>query len=87
MKDFKDIKDLSKEELLGIIFNHMQNTTYSHPCMCVCCGEKSLDDLVDIFPFIKARHPEAEDDPKFHRLVEPIGYICDLCEARLSEDE
>jgi hypothetical protein len=34
------IKDLSKDELLGLIYNHLPNTLIGrHPCCCVVCAK------------------------------------------------
>lgn len=35
----RKIEDLSKDELLGLIYHQMGNTLYGeHPCQCACCG-------------------------------------------------
>ena len=66
---FKLLEELSKDELLGIIYHHVWDgrvLTRGHPVICVSCGDQSLDEEIRI--------PEARMD------VFPLGYICDRCE-------
>lgn len=35
-----NIEDLSKQELLGLIYHLVPSTHYKdHPCFCACCGD------------------------------------------------
>jgi hypothetical protein len=34
----KSIRDLTKSELLSLLYN-MFDTHYKHPCICACCGD------------------------------------------------
>jgi hypothetical protein len=45
MSKIRPIEDLSKEELLSLIYNNMPNTRYKdkdHPCECAACGEEEI---------------------------------------------
>lgn len=60
----KPIEELTKSELLSLIYNNMRSTLFIvHPCECCACGTEK-GDVVEI----EGRH------------VEPIFYICDRCE-------
>lgn len=48
------ISELTKNQLLGIIYNCMPNTLYDiHPCYCVMCGK----DWVSEWVMVEGRNP------------------------------
>jgi len=58
------IKDLSKEELLSLIYNSLSNTRFGiHPCFCAACAKG----------YYKAK--EIQDETG----IVPLGYVCDHC--------
>ena len=60
-----NIEELSKTELLGIIYNYIPDTLFfKHPCYCVGCGKDYSGDLVDV------HFKEGET-----RTVEPYIYM------------
>lgn len=68
----KPIGELTKDELLGLIFHHLPHTTRNHPCLCVMCSDKSSHDKIDVGT---AERPY---------LVSPYLYMCEKCELELS---
>lgn len=69
MKKTKGIEELTKSELLGLIYHHLPKTYFKvHPIVCVagmaCDIEGSPDNLVEVKG----------------NLVKPYGIICDRCE-------
>ena len=61
------ITELSKDELLSLIYNTLTDTYYSvHPCICASCG-RGIENAT-AFGVIMGS------------LVEPLYYICDQCE-------
>ena len=59
------ISELSKDELLGIIYNHLPDTLFDiHPCFCALCGKDYNGATVIVEG----------------RSVKAISYICDSCE-------
>lgn len=62
------LENLSKEELLGLIY-HLVPTTYTsnHPCICASCSKG--------------------DDEEHEHKDEAYFYICDDCEASLSNED
>lgn len=50
--DLRNIEDLSKEELLGIIYNYLPNTLIrKHPCYCVCCFYGYIEPVEGVQPY------------------------------------
>lgn len=69
MSKTKQISELTKSELLGLIYHHLPKTYFKvHPIVCVagmaCDIEGNPDNLVEVKG----------------NLVKPYGIICDKCE-------
>ena len=59
------IEDLSKNELLGLIYNHLPRTLYDmHPVFCAACAKGYEGGLIEICG----------------KIVVPYDYVCDDCE-------
>jgi hypothetical protein len=68
----KRIADLSKSELLGLIYHNVRNGNVvflRHPCICASCGNNNGHDLVSVEGTI----------------VSPLYYVCDRCENEPEE--
>lgn len=66
--NMKKIKDLSKQELLTLIYNNLSRTVFDdHPVFCVACS-KITEELV----------------PVHGTVVKAKPYICDRCEDSIS---
>lgn len=63
------IDDLSKQELLSLIYHHLPNTIYiDHPCYCAVCSKG---------------YKESKAGPRTTprgSIIEPLTIICDECE-------
>lgn len=71
MSKARRIEDLSKGELLGLIYNNVRDgyvVFRDHPCICASCGEQSIDELFYV---------ESHFGRKGYL---PLGFICDKCE-------
>lgn len=72
MKNEKTIRieDLSRTELLSLIYNNLKMTVFEdHPVFCATCSKGYNGDLVKVH----------------HRIVVPRGYICDQCDRTDTE--
>jgi len=59
------IEDLSRSELLSLIYNNLSRTVHQdHPVYCADCAKGYVGDLVAVY----------------HRVAVPYGYVCDECE-------
>ena len=74
-----EIKDLSKEELLSLIYHNMDDTYRDiHPCYCGSCGKGHSDQTIDDMVLITFR------DGSTHPVT-AYGYLCDECEAKIKQ--
>ena len=76
MSRIRKIEELSKSELLAIIYHWLPNTYWGvHPCKCVVCGEGPWSDY------------QTMDSRKGPVEVPIYTFICDECEKANDEDE
>ena len=80
MSKDRSIDDLSKEELLGLIYHQIPTTlTGINPCRCASCGESPNDDIN-----ITVNRMDGTVDIIAARVY---WFICDQCEDDMAKAE
>ena len=70
------IDELSKDELLGLLYHLLPDTlTSKHPCYCAACGKDFTGETVTV------KYPDKD------RTVEAYGYICDRCNESFEQEK
>lgn len=76
MDEFKRIADLTKDELLSLIYNNIKTTVYEdQPCLCASCGQRSEREVV------LSTMKSIRDYPN-NVKAKVIYYICDDCSRK-----
>ena len=75
MSKLRPIKDLSKAELLSLIYHNLPRTLYEdHPCECGACGEDPIGITEVVIGLQK-------------RTVQTHGFVCDECNMADAPDD
>jgi hypothetical protein len=74
------ISELSKSELLGLIYHHLPSTHYGdHPCFCAVCGVGVGKEPLTYMKWTPTGRVQTS--------IKPLDYICDKCNEDLSNEE